>query len=900
MTTATINGARLDWRRPALRYGVAVISVAAASTLHWLLARSFGPISPFLTLYPAVLLAATIAGCGPAVLASLLSTLVAFYFLSRTWESGIAAPNDLLALGLFACFNLFLCAFAERLRRTRQAEAISAAQQAELAERKRVADELHHQRELLRVTLNNIGDAVITSDIQGRITYLNAVAESLAGWPADAAIGQPVENVFRIVDETTRLPIEDVARVARGEKRIEALPDRVVLLARDDREVPIEDGTAPIRSESGDVSGAVLVFHDVVEKRNAQDELRSVALLSEQNPSPVVRVGSGNLLYANTAARELLERTGWKEGQPLPEQFTGAAAKARQTQTVREMEFTCKDHQTYSFVVVPILDKDYANLYGRDITERKRAEEATHAAQLVAERHAADIAALMDAVPAAVFVAHDVDCHHISGSRITHEMLGLPAETNLSKSAPAGERPASFRIMKDGQEIPAYHLPVQRAAHGAEIRDYELDLVFDDGTVKTLLGDAVPLLDESGRPRGAIGAFLDITARKHSEDVLHKSQARSRFLAGLLEQSEQPFATGYPDGRIGQFNGAFARLTGYTARELQAVDWLRTLTPPEWREREAARLEQLRSSGEPVRYEKEYIRKDGSRVPIELLVHMVCDEKGQLLHYYAFITDQTERRRAEEQLRDLNQRLTYHMDYSPLAVIEFGPDKRLIRWSGQAERVFGWKAEEVLGKAVEDFGFVYADDLSLVGGVFVELCSGTNLRRFSANRNYRKDGTVIYCEWYNSSLLDDSGKLRSILSLALDVTERRRAEEALRNSERLYRAIGETIDYGIWVCAPDGRNIYASESFLKLVGMTQEQCSDFGWGDALHPDDAERSIVAWKECVRTGGTWDIEHRYKGADGQYHAILARGVPVRDEQGKIVCWAGINLDISRLRG
>ena len=132
-----------------------------------------------------------------------------------------------------------------------------------------------------------------------------------------------------------------------------------------------------------------------------------------------------------------------------------------------------------------------------------------------------------------------------------------------------------------------------------------------------------------------------------------------------------------------------------------------------------------------------------------------------------------------------------------------------------------------------------------------------------------------------------------------DVTERKRAEEELRRSEGLYRAIGESIDYGVWVCAPDGRNTYASESFLKLVGLTQEQCSDFGWGAVLHPEDADRTIAAWKECVRTRGNWDIEHRFRGMDGQWHDILARGVPVKDEKGEVLCWAGINLDISRLK-
>ena len=156
--------------------------------------------------------------------------------------------------------------------------------------------------------------------------------------------------------------------------------------------------------------------------------------------------------------------------------------------------------------------------------------------------------------------------------------------------------------------------------------------------------------------------------------------------------------------------------------------------------------------------------------------------------------------------------------------------------------------------------------------------------------------------WYLRRVLPyrtQDGAFDGIVVTFTDVTDRKRAEERVAASERLYRAVGESIDYGVWVCDPEGRNTYVSESFLNLIGKTQADVSEFGWKDDLHPADADATIAAWKECVRTGAVWDREHRFRGTDGEYHPTLARGVAVRDADGKVLYWAGINLDIRRLK-
>jgi PAS domain S-box-containing protein len=161
------------------------------------------------------------------------------------------------------------------------------------------------------------------------------------------------------------------------------------------------------------------------------------------------------------------------------------------------------------------------------------------------------------------------------------------------------------------------------------------------------------------------------------------------------------------------------------------------------------------------------------------------------------------------------------------------------------------------------------------------------------------DGTVRWMACRGKVQFDARHRPVLMAGLLIDITGQKSAEEAVRASENLYRAIGESIDFGVWVAAPDGRNIYASESYLRLIGISQEQCSNFGWSDFVHPDDAAGTMAAWLECVRTGSPWYREHRVRGRDGQYHPILAQGVPIRADDGGVSGWAGINLDISRLK-
>jgi PAS domain S-box-containing protein len=286
------------------------------------------------------------------------------------------------------------------------------------------------------------------------------------------------------------------------------------------------------------------------------------------------------------------------------------------------------------------------------------------------------------------------------------------------------------------------------------------------------------------------------------------------------------------------------------------------------------------------------------------LIRVLCnagpirDNDGNVTGGIVAWRDITDRKRTEELLRQSEERLRFALEASEMGHWDLNLVDHSAHRSLRHDQIFGY--EEALPRWTYEvfLEHVVPEDRDLVDQKYRRAIEEQRDWDFEC-RIMRRDQQMRWI-WARGRIhRDETGRPARLAGIVQDITARKQIEEALKSSERLYRAIGESIDYGVWVCAPDGRNIYASESFLNMVGMTQEQCANFGWGEVLHPDDAERTIAAWKDCVRTGGTWDIEHRFRGVDGKWHAVLARGVPVRNERGEITCWAGINLDISRLK-
>ena len=190
------------------------------------------------------------------------------------------------------------------------------------------------------------------------------------------------------------------------------------------------------------------------------------------------------------------------------------------------------------------------------------------------------------------------------------------------------------------------------------------------------------------------------------------------------------------------------------------------------------------------------------------------------------------------------QRIQSLIDNAPLAVIEWDPHHHITAWRGSAERMFGWTAEEVLGKRIDESHLVYEYDWPAVQGAMDAMENRWSW--VSHNRNYRKDGAVIHCEWYNSVLLDESGNLGSGLSLVLDVTDRKRVEEALRTSEEKFRNIFEGAPVGIFQSTVEGRFLSVNSRLAEMFGYASPEhmrTAITGIGGQLFTDPEKRRAI---------------------------------------------------------
>jgi len=756
-----------------------------------------------------------------------------------------------------------------------------------LAERQRAADALRAERERLRVTLSSIGDAVIATDAEGRVSFMNGVAESLTGW--NDAAGHPLTEVFHIVNEQTRLPVENPALRALREGVIVGLANHTVLIASDGAERPIDDSAAPIHDESG-IGGAVLVFRDITERRRAEQELRQKqADLTDFIENATVGlhwVGpDGTILWANRAEMELLGYT--------PEEYVGRNIAefhadppviedilCRLTNKEHlcgyEARLRCKDGSVKDVLIDSSVLWEgerfvHTRCFTRDITQRKRSEASLRESE---ERFRTLVTATSDVV---YRMSPDwTEMRHLDGREFIAD-TDEPSRTWLQRYIPTEERPRVMAAITDALQA--------RKAFELEHRVLRVD-----GAVGWTFSRAIPILDAAGEITEWFGAASDVTRRKQAEEALawvtEESERRKRLYETILSATPDFVYVFSLDHRILYANDSLVAMWGVGSPV--GKTFLEVGYEPWHAEMHGREIDQVRATKQPIRGEVPFDGTLGRRIYDYIFVP-VLGADGQVEVVAGTTRDVTDRKLAEE----AQARLAAIVESSGDAIISTTLDGVIRSWNAGAERLFGYAAAEAVGRHI--ILVIPPERHEEDREILERLRRGERVEHFETVR-VAKDGRPIDVSLTVSPVHNTQGEVVGASKVARDITARRLAEAALRESEERFRLMADALPVLVWVSDRSKGCTWFNKSWLDFTGRPMQELLGNGWADDVHPDDLGQCMDVYVTSFDARRPFSMDYRLRRHDGEYCWLEDNGVPRFDGQGGFAGYIGSCVDFT----
>jgi len=422
-------------------------------------------------------------------------------------------------------------------------------------------------------------------------------------------------------------------------------------------------------------------------------------------------------------------------------------------------------------------------------------------------------------------------------------------------------------------------------------------LLARDGRAVPIDDCAAPMIDDRGRITGTVLIFRDATARRQAEEAAALRLAYSRVDLAVRGSNIGIFEIDLPDGDFQ--NGHLQSVNvweqlGYERPESPAdFATFMALVHPDDR---AALAETMRKylSGEIGDFEVEYRanRKDGSTRSMLTRGSAMHDAMGKPIRFVGSCFDITGHKRAEQALRESEQRFRTFVDHATDAFFLLDERRVILDVNRQACQSLGYTREELVGMPSTDLDVAehHAQDIQRT------LNTGEVIAVESLHR--RKDGTVFPVDVRARAFWE--GGQRCIVALARDISVGKRVQEALCLSEMRYRSLVEATAAIVWTLPPSGVAEESEQpSWSAFTGQSTDQIAGWGWLEALHPDDQARTRRIWSTAVAGRSLFQLEYRVRRRDGEYRSMQTRGVPIFAENGQIREWFGTCVDITDLK-
>lgn len=763
----------------------------------------------------------------------------------------------------------------------------------DITDRKQAEEALRAEVEFRRVVMQRAAEGLcVCHDVPDypyvRFTIWNDRMEQITGYTMDEINRQ---GWYQSVYPDPELQARAIARMARMRQSDDLLAEEWEITRADGSKRQLQISTSVVHDSDG-TRHVLALMHDVTDRKRAEEALREshdqLARLADNLPHSIVYQmmpdanGNRHFTYFSAAAERILgitpEEVKADAGvlyRQILEPFRPAMERAEVTAATNQSLFDAEvpvrmTDGTVKWLHIcstPYQRKDGQTVWdgiATDITDRKHAEEAL--------RQSEEGLRLVLEASGTGWWSLDLASAELTADDRCKAMFGLPSTTEPSFAL------FRERVFPDDRLVAERHLAEARGQPG----DYEAEYrtVWPDGSLHWLFIKGRAFHD-TAKPC-IKGIVMDVTDRKRAEEALRASEENFRTFFNSVD--EYLFVLNQ-EGCILHINDTATVKLRYTQEELIGKSVL--CLHPEDRREEAARIVADMSAGKVATCPLPVVTKEGRLIPVETRVVKGKWNGHDVL--FGISKDLSELRASEERFFK-----AFHSNPSLMAITSL-TDNRFIDVNESFLRTLGYERHEVLGATTAELS-LFADPGQRTAALAVLSERGV-LREFEADVR-TKDGQVRHGLFSAEFIqLQDQQVLLTVMN---DITDRKRTEEMLRESEERHRLLVETIPQLAWRSSADGLDIDCNRRWYEYTGQTPARVRAHGWLAAVHPDDLFRVAEQAAHAASTRESYEIEYRLRRAsDGSYRWHLARAIPSLGEDGQVTCWFGSATDIEDLK-